>query len=123
VTPAKNTPLESTRGCKANPADCAAEPLLKAFSAREIFPGRAQAITSATNHFELARAAWRYAFASMFARHATRRPHDLARTVVINDVESYARKSQVRPRLPKRYVAAMVVRADDAARDVVGSIR
>ena len=96
---------------------------LTKFPLREIFPGRAQAITRATNHVELARAAWRYAFASMFARHATRRLHDLARTVVINDVESYARQSQVRPRLPKRYVAAMVVHADDAARDVVRSIR
>lgn len=90
--------------------------------APELFAVRAKAIMTARTRRELHNAIARYAFAAMWARHQTGRGMDLAREVVIHDVQRYASFSAVRPRLRKRFIAHVVARMDEAARCAVEGV-
>lgn len=80
----------------------------------ELFPIHAQAIIAAQDSDELAHAAWRYACVHFQARYKLRRVPDLAREVIIIQVERYIRQSPYRRSLGRRAVGKMVVAADRA---------
>ena len=85
----------------------------------ELFPVLAEAILEATDRRALVNAAWQYAAALMLVRHEQGRHLDLAREVVMIQVESYLRRSKCRQRIARRALADMVVAADEAAAQAV----
>lgn len=91
--------------------------------ASQRFPARALAIRRASERRDLVRAAAAFAFAALFVRYVSRTMTDLTRDAVIAEVESHARRSKVRGRMPACYVADLVNAADAAARVAAGRSR
>lgn len=90
--------------------------------ASQQFPARAFAIRRASDRRELVRASAAFAFAALFVRHVSGTMTDLTHEAIVAEVESQARLSKVRGRMPARYVDDLVNAADDAARKAAGSI-
>lgn len=91
------------------------------FFPRELFPGRAQAITRAKTVAQLERAIARYAFARLWARRTVRMASDNARAVITHSIieHAYVRPPAARrpPIIPPKRISEIVMAMDEACRE------